>query len=367
MIFIRAISALAVVAACGWIAPATAQRALDDSGYRSAQDFRAFQAAGSGEEDRPTVMGRLEWLSALRHTAPGLFAAHGEEFEPAQHLPAARARRRGARRGAELGIDRPDPRQQDRERHQARRRPTAAACAASCRIRPTRTRSYVLSSAAWHVEDQPISKRPTRPGRRSRTRRSPPAAARQRSAAIRRPCTSVQAASCSTASRWSAAQCSSPPTAATAGRRSCSFGASGMVSDLKVDTRAAERRGAGGDRRRHLSVRRTAAPAIRQRAERRPGVEPGAHQRRLAGRGRDGRLLQRRPALVPVGRRQQLGCAGGASNLTDGAGRHHAGGGRARRRGGVRVRGSSCDAGCDEKTLLRPWLNGGISAGPRWA
>ncbi|MDB5756018.1 MAG: hypothetical protein JWR56_2446 [Massilia sp.] len=67
MTFIRAASWLGVlVATAGMISVAGAQSASDDSGYRSAQDFRQFQAAaaGGGEEQRPTVMGRLEWQKA---------------------------------------------------------------------------------------------------------------------------------------------------------------------------------------------------------------------------------------------------------------------------------------------------------------
>lgn len=67
MALIRTTNWLGVLlAAAGALSvPATqAQTATDDSGYRSAQDFRTFQAAGGGEEDRPTVMGRLEWQKA---------------------------------------------------------------------------------------------------------------------------------------------------------------------------------------------------------------------------------------------------------------------------------------------------------------
>ena len=53
-----------VCAAAGTVTLAQAQTALDDSGYRSTQTFRSFQAAGGDEEARPTVMGRLEWLKA---------------------------------------------------------------------------------------------------------------------------------------------------------------------------------------------------------------------------------------------------------------------------------------------------------------
>jgi photosystem II stability/assembly factor-like uncharacterized protein len=65
MNLLRAASWLGVVLAAGSaISVAQAQSTTDDSGYKSAQDFRSFQAAGEGEEDRPTVMGRLEWLKA---------------------------------------------------------------------------------------------------------------------------------------------------------------------------------------------------------------------------------------------------------------------------------------------------------------
>jgi photosystem II stability/assembly factor-like uncharacterized protein len=67
MTIIRAASWLGIlVATAGMISVAGAQSASDDSGYRSAQDFRQFQAAsaGGGEEQRPTVMGRLEWQKA---------------------------------------------------------------------------------------------------------------------------------------------------------------------------------------------------------------------------------------------------------------------------------------------------------------
>jgi photosystem II stability/assembly factor-like uncharacterized protein len=65
MNLLRAASWLGVVLATGSaISVAQAQSTTDDSGYKSAQDFRSFQAAGEGEEDRPTVMGRLEWLKA---------------------------------------------------------------------------------------------------------------------------------------------------------------------------------------------------------------------------------------------------------------------------------------------------------------
>jgi hypothetical protein len=53
-----------ILTTAGVVSIAQAQSTLDDSGYRSAQDFRAFQSAGGGEEERPTVLGRLEWLKA---------------------------------------------------------------------------------------------------------------------------------------------------------------------------------------------------------------------------------------------------------------------------------------------------------------
>ncbi|TFW33626.1 WD40/YVTN/BNR-like repeat-containing protein [Massilia horti] len=54
----------ATLALAGAISVAQAQTETDDSGYRSAQDFRTFQAAGEDEEDRPSVIGRLEWMKA---------------------------------------------------------------------------------------------------------------------------------------------------------------------------------------------------------------------------------------------------------------------------------------------------------------
>jgi photosystem II stability/assembly factor-like uncharacterized protein len=54
----------ALVATAGAISVAQAQSTTDDSGYRSAQDYRSFSTGGEGEEDRPTVLGRLEWLKA---------------------------------------------------------------------------------------------------------------------------------------------------------------------------------------------------------------------------------------------------------------------------------------------------------------
>ena len=65
---------LALTAAAGAVSAAQAQTALDDSGYRSTQNFQSFQAAGSGEEDRPTVLGRLEWLKARYGILPADFS-----------------------------------------------------------------------------------------------------------------------------------------------------------------------------------------------------------------------------------------------------------------------------------------------------
>lgn len=53
-----------IIAAAGVASLAQAQTPTDDSGYRSTQTFRSFQNAGGDEEARPTVMGRLEWLKA---------------------------------------------------------------------------------------------------------------------------------------------------------------------------------------------------------------------------------------------------------------------------------------------------------------
>jgi photosystem II stability/assembly factor-like uncharacterized protein len=53
-----------ILATAGAASLAHAQTATDDSGYRSAQNFKIFQSAGGGEEERPTVLGRLEWLKA---------------------------------------------------------------------------------------------------------------------------------------------------------------------------------------------------------------------------------------------------------------------------------------------------------------
>ncbi|GAB3453393.1 hypothetical protein GCM10027321_03480 [Massilia terrae] len=65
---------MALIRAAGWLGAmfaaasvfsvAHAQSTTDDSGYKSKQDYMSFSAAGQGEEDRPTVMGRLEWLKA---------------------------------------------------------------------------------------------------------------------------------------------------------------------------------------------------------------------------------------------------------------------------------------------------------------
>ena len=53
---------------------ANAQPAPPDSGYVSAQTFRGFRAAGGGEEDRPTVFGRLEWIKARYGVIPADFS-----------------------------------------------------------------------------------------------------------------------------------------------------------------------------------------------------------------------------------------------------------------------------------------------------
>jgi photosystem II stability/assembly factor-like uncharacterized protein len=65
---------VALAAAAGAVSAAHAQTPVDDSGYRSKQDFRSFRAAGNGEEDRPTVLGRLEWLKARYGTLPPDFS-----------------------------------------------------------------------------------------------------------------------------------------------------------------------------------------------------------------------------------------------------------------------------------------------------
>jgi photosystem II stability/assembly factor-like uncharacterized protein len=75
MTLIRAAFRLGVLCAtAGFISVAGAQTATDDSGYRSTQDFRSFQAAGGGEEDRPTVIGRLEWQKARYGALPADFS-----------------------------------------------------------------------------------------------------------------------------------------------------------------------------------------------------------------------------------------------------------------------------------------------------
>ncbi|TFV93869.1 hypothetical protein E4K72_19185 [Oxalobacteraceae bacterium OM1] len=63
-----------VLAAASVCTLASAQSATDDSGYRSSQTFRSFWSAGHGEEDRPTVIGRLEWLKARYGTLPADFS-----------------------------------------------------------------------------------------------------------------------------------------------------------------------------------------------------------------------------------------------------------------------------------------------------
>lgn len=65
MTFIRSASWLAALSATlGFLSPAGAQTSPYDSGYVSAQTGASFMAAGGGEEDRPTVQGRLEWQKA---------------------------------------------------------------------------------------------------------------------------------------------------------------------------------------------------------------------------------------------------------------------------------------------------------------
>jgi photosystem II stability/assembly factor-like uncharacterized protein len=54
----------AIVATAGAISVAQAQSTTDDSGYRSAQDYRSFSSAPGDDEDKPAIMGRLEWLKA---------------------------------------------------------------------------------------------------------------------------------------------------------------------------------------------------------------------------------------------------------------------------------------------------------------
>lgn len=54
----------AFCAMAGTVSLAHAQSATDDSGYRSTQTFRSYQAWPGDDEDKPTVLGRLEWLKA---------------------------------------------------------------------------------------------------------------------------------------------------------------------------------------------------------------------------------------------------------------------------------------------------------------
>jgi photosystem II stability/assembly factor-like uncharacterized protein len=75
MTFIRAAGRLAaLLVAAGIVSPASAQSTTDDSNYRSAQTFRDFHAAGGGEEDRPTILGRLEWQKARYGAIPSDFS-----------------------------------------------------------------------------------------------------------------------------------------------------------------------------------------------------------------------------------------------------------------------------------------------------
>lgn len=48
--------------------------APNESGYTSNQNLRSFLAAGSGEEDRPTVTGRMEWTKARYGVIPADFS-----------------------------------------------------------------------------------------------------------------------------------------------------------------------------------------------------------------------------------------------------------------------------------------------------
>jgi photosystem II stability/assembly factor-like uncharacterized protein len=82
MALLRAVVWFGALAAASAISVAQAQSTTDDSGYRSAQDYRQFSAAGQGEEDRPTVLGRLEWLKArYGETLPAGFSQRmAQEF-----------------------------------------------------------------------------------------------------------------------------------------------------------------------------------------------------------------------------------------------------------------------------------------------
>lgn len=104
--FIRAASWFgALVAAAGVISVAQAQTATDDSGYRSAQDCRAFQAAGGGEEQHPTVMGRLERQKArFGATLPADFSQRmAQEFYRACRPGSRSARRAPTSRASTYG------------------------------------------------------------------------------------------------------------------------------------------------------------------------------------------------------------------------------------------------------------------------
>jgi photosystem II stability/assembly factor-like uncharacterized protein len=65
----------AFCAVAGTVSLAHAQTATDDSGYRSKQTFRTFQAWPGDDEDKPTILGRLEWLKArFGETVPADFS-----------------------------------------------------------------------------------------------------------------------------------------------------------------------------------------------------------------------------------------------------------------------------------------------------
>ncbi len=63
-----------LIAMTAAVSNAYAQTATDDSGYQSAQTFQQFQAAGGGQENRPTVQGRLEWQKARYGALPADFS-----------------------------------------------------------------------------------------------------------------------------------------------------------------------------------------------------------------------------------------------------------------------------------------------------
>lgn len=58
----RTTLSVALLAISWGFRPAQAQQspAPRETGYTSSQDLRSFLAAGGGEENRPTVLGRLE-------------------------------------------------------------------------------------------------------------------------------------------------------------------------------------------------------------------------------------------------------------------------------------------------------------------